>query len=160
MSSNIFQVFSANPAASLLNTDLMYLGRSPYTAADDFAITWLSIKNSILAQLPIVTFTSVTGATQILAPNKGYIANYSTGILNFTLPATITAGSTIRIIGAQQGWKINQLIGQQINIQGLSSTLGAAGFVSSNLPTDCIELICTADNSFFTGIPVGNLNIF
>jgi len=160
MSSNIFQVFTANPASSAINTDLLYLGRSPYTAADDYAITWQQLKNSIIAQLPVIVYTPVTTATQVMIGNKAYIANYSGGILNFTLPTSILAGETITIIGAINGWKINQNIGQQINIQGLSSTLGTTGYLQSTLPTDCVQLICTTDNSFFTGIPVGNLDIF
>ena len=160
MSSNILQIFTANPAATMNNTDLMYLGRSPYSATDDFAISWQVLKQSIINQVPVVVYSSVTTSTQTMAANKGYIANYSTGILDFTLPTTILAGETITIIGAQQGWKVTQNIGQQINIQGLSSTLGATGYISSNLPTDCITLICTTDNSFFTGIPAGNITIF
>jgi len=160
MSSNIFQIFTTNPAIGMFNTDLLYLGRSPYAPSDDFAITWQSMKDSILKQLPINVSVNVTTATQTMVANRIYIANYATGILNFTLPLNINVGEVITIIGAKQGWKINQNIGQQINIQGLSSTLGGTGYVQSNLPTDCIQLICTTDNSFFTGIPVGNLDIF
>lgn len=160
MSSNILQIFTTNPAASLQNTDLLYLGRSPFSDTDDYAVTWQNLKNSIVAQLPVITYISITTATQTLAINKGYIANYTSGVLNFTLPSTITAGDTITIIGAQQGWKINQNSGQQINIQGSSSTLGVSGYISSILPTDCVQLICTTSNSLFTAIPTGNLTIF
>lgn len=40
MSKNIQQVYTANPIASNLSTDLMYFGRSPYAAVDDTAMTY------------------------------------------------------------------------------------------------------------------------
>ena len=47
MSRNIDQIYIDNPATSMVTSDLLYLGRSPFDAGDDFAITWADMRNSI-----------------------------------------------------------------------------------------------------------------
>lgn len=47
MSKNINQIFTANPASSMQNTDLLYLGRSPYGATNDMAITYANLISSL-----------------------------------------------------------------------------------------------------------------
>ncbi len=47
MSKNIDQIFIANPASSMQTSDLLYLGRSPYGATDDFAITFANFSGSL-----------------------------------------------------------------------------------------------------------------
>ena len=47
MSQNILQIFTNNPASSMVSTDLLYLGRSPYDTTDDFAITFANFVASI-----------------------------------------------------------------------------------------------------------------
>lgn len=159
MSSNIFQIFTANPSSSLINTDLLYLGKRPWDATDDSAISWENVKNTIISQLPIILTESITTATQALSPNRVYIANYSTGNLTFTLPVNIEVGQTITIIGALNGWRINQNANQQINLQSSSTTLGATGYIESNLPTDCVTLVCVQSDLVFTALSVGNITI-
>jgi hypothetical protein len=48
MSENIHQIFIANPAVSLQDTDLMYLGRSPYGVGNDMAVQFSVIKSLFL----------------------------------------------------------------------------------------------------------------
>lgn len=60
MSSNIQQIFVANPAVAMLSNDLLYLGRSPYGASDDFAITFANMRASILAS-PTITGNAILG---------------------------------------------------------------------------------------------------
>jgi len=43
MSANINQIFLANPTTTFNANDIMYLGRSPYGASDDFAFTYSSL---------------------------------------------------------------------------------------------------------------------
>ena len=52
MSQNIQQIFVANPASSMVSTDLLYLGRSPYGPTDDFAITFANFVASIGTATP------------------------------------------------------------------------------------------------------------
>lgn len=44
MSSNINQIFTANPITSNADTDLIYIGQSPYGSSDDAAINYASFK--------------------------------------------------------------------------------------------------------------------
>lgn len=44
MSSNINQIYIANPVTTNLDTDLIYVGRSPYAATDDAAIDFADFK--------------------------------------------------------------------------------------------------------------------
>lgn len=45
MSANIEQIYVNNPAASIQDTDLIYLGRSPYGLTNDMAALGLTFKN-------------------------------------------------------------------------------------------------------------------
>ena len=47
MSKNINQIFISNPASSMQDDDLMYLGRSPYGLTNDMAILWSDIIASL-----------------------------------------------------------------------------------------------------------------
>ncbi len=49
MSQTLDQIFTANPAASMNLTDLLYLVRSPYTPGTDFGITFNNFQLSITA---------------------------------------------------------------------------------------------------------------
>lgn len=66
MSQNIAQLYIANPASSMISTDLLYLGRSPYGATMDFAITWNNMQLSIASVGTITTGAwngTIIGAT-------------------------------------------------------------------------------------------------
>lgn len=91
-------------------------------------------------------WTDVTGATQALAVNNGYIANRGAGNVAFTLPASSAIGDTIYIVGRQNGWSVAQGAGQQIFVSGSGSTIGVGGSISSTNAHDCITLVCTVAN--------------
>lgn len=77
MSKNINQIFIANPTATFVATDLMYLGRSPYGATDDFAFQYSSL-------IPITT--------------KGDLFTFSTG--NARLAVAVGNGKILQVNSA------------------------------------------------------------
>lgn len=90
MSQNISQIYTNNPAVAMQSSDLLYLGRSPYNAGDDFAITWNNMQNSISG---LGTITSGTWNGAIINPIYG-----GTGINNGT--STITLDGSFSMAGA------------------------------------------------------------
>lgn len=78
-----------------------------------------------------LTWTVVTGTTQSMAVNNGYIAN-NAGVVTATLPATSAVGDVVAITGINNatGWKIAQNAGNQIFFGTSSTTAGAGGVLT------------------------------
>lgn len=87
-------------------------------------------------------WTDVTGATQTLAINNGYVTDRSGGV-TYTLPATAAEGDMIWVAGKLGAWTISQNANQQILIGSASSTIGVSGSVASTNVGDCVLLLCT-----------------
>lgn len=112
MSKNIKQVYDTNPAVSFNNTDLFYLGQSPYGAGDDAACLYSTLAaqfaptagSASITTLGTVT-TGVWNATPISLAygglNAALIASdggifYSTATAAAMLAGTATAGQILR----------------------------------------------------------------
>lgn len=107
-----------------------------------------------------LTFNNVTGTTQAMAVNNGYIAN-NASLVTFTLPSTATIGQIVQVVGAGAGgWTIAQNSGQVMHFGNINSTSGVGGSLSSSNQYDGIQLICTATNTDWTctGVFQGNPN--
>ncbi len=87
-------------------------------------------------------WTDVTGATQALAVNSGYVTDRGGGVA-YTLPATATEGDMIWIAGKLGLWTVAQNALQQILIGSSSSTIGITGSVAATNVGDCMLLLCT-----------------
>jgi len=87
-------------------------------------------------------WTDVTGATQALAVNNGYVTNRGGGVA-YTLPATATEGDMIWIAGSLGSWTVAQNANQQILVGSASSTVGIAGSIASTNVGDCVLLLAT-----------------
>ena len=86
----------------------------------------------------------VTGASQAMLSNNGYIAN-NAGVVTLSLPATSNVGDEIDIIGkGAGGWLVQCGAGQTI-VVGSAST-SAAGSVASTNRHDSFYMICTVAN--------------
>lgn len=108
-----------------------------------------------------IGWTEVTGTTQAMAADNGYVANNG-ALVVFTLPATAAFGTVINLVGkGAGGWQIDQNASQNIQVGSVSSTVGAGGSVASTNRYDSIELLCTTANTTWTvlGGPQGNLTI-
>jgi hypothetical protein len=95
------------------------------------------------------TWTEVTGVSQAMAANNGYITN-NPALVTLTLPATAALGTTISIAGkGAGGWKIAQNAGQEIFFGSSATTIGVTGYLQSTQQFDSIELLCiTADTQW------------
>lgn len=103
---------------------------------------------------------NVTGATQTLAGNNGYVTNNAGGTVAYTLPAVSAIGDQINIVGSLNGWNIIQGAAQSITLDGVTSTVGAGGSFASTNAGDGLIMICTAANTTWSLISaVGNLTI-
>lgn len=94
-------------------------------------------------------WVEVTGTSQAMAINTGYIAN-NAGLVTLTLPSTAAVGDIVRVTGkGAGGWRMAQNAGQSINFGSLTTTTGAGGRLDSNNDYDSVELVCiTADTVF------------
>jgi hypothetical protein len=87
------------------------------------------------------TWTDVTGATQTLVAENGYVTDRGGGV-TYTLPASGTLGDEIQIVGKLGLATITPNANQQILIGSASGTVGATGTAVANNVGDCITLIC------------------
>jgi hypothetical protein len=95
------------------------------------------------------TWTEVTGTSQTMAANNGYITN-NPALVTLTLPTTAALGTTLSIAGkGAGGWKIAQNAGQEIFFGSSATTIGVTGYLQSTQQFDSIELLCiTADTQW------------
>ena len=106
-------------------------------------------------------WTEVTGTTQSMSVNSGYISN-NPAVVTLTLPATAALGTTLSIAGkGAGGWKIAQNAGQQIFFGSSSTTSGVTGYLQSTQQYDSIELLCITANTQWTVItgPQGAITV-
>lgn len=94
----------------------------------------------------------------LMSSNIGYIAN-SGSLITLTLPVTAAVGDIIRITGkGVGGWTIAQNVGQFIQFGSVATTTGVGGSLSSNDPSDSVELVCvTTDTEWLVLSSVGTL---
>jgi hypothetical protein len=107
-----------------------------------------------------MTWNNVTGTTQSMLADNGYIAN-NASLITFTLPATCAIGKTMRIGGnGAGGWRIAQNSGQIIHVGDTDTTTGVSGQLNSTHRRDAVELLCVVANTEFVVISsVGTLDV-
>ncbi len=123
--------------------------------------TGSTITISATASSGIYPFTNVTGPTQAMAVNTGYVSNNGATLVTFTLPATAAVGAIVSVQGAGSGlFTIAQNSGQTINFNAVASTTGVGGSVNSTSQFDSIYLMCiTANTTWAVNQSVGNFNV-
>ncbi len=87
-------------------------------------------------------WTDVTGATQALSVQNGYVTDRGAGV-TYTLPATATFGDVIKIDGKLGITTIAQNANQAIRVSSSLSTTGVGGSVVGTNVGDCMTLRCT-----------------
>lgn len=93
------------------------------------------------------SWTEVTGTTQAISVNNGYIANNS-GLVTLTLPATANVGDTFSVQGKGAGlYSIAQNASQIIHFGSSPTTVGAGGSLTATNQFDSIEIICITANT-------------
>jgi hypothetical protein len=134
------------------------------TAAVLTAGTGISIANAggsiTISSIDVAaSWTVVTGTTQAMAVNSGYISN-NAGLVTLTLPSTAAVGSIIQMQGlGAGGWQIAQNASQLIHIGSSVTTTGTSGFLASTNQYDSLTLLCVVANTTFCvlGGPQGNI---
>ena len=90
-------------------------------------------------------WVSVTGTTQAIAVNTGYIADNAAQVV-FTLPATAAIGDTFYITGdgtaGTAGWQLKQNANQRVFFGSTSTTIGTGGSLTSTNQLDSIRAVC------------------
>ncbi len=115
MSQNIDQIFTNNPASSMLSTDLLYLGRSPYNATDDYAILFSNFQTSITALgqnvgannfVPGYTTTATAAGTTTLTAASNYLQFFTgstTQTVVLPVTSTLALGLSYEIVNLSSG---------------------------------------------------------
>lgn len=106
-----------------------------------------------------IGWTEVTGTTQLIVADNGYVAN-NAGLVTFTMPATAAFGTVISIMGkGAGGWLIQGVAAQIIHVGSVATS--AAGSVASTNRYDSIDLVCITANSEWACLsgPQGTLTI-
>jgi hypothetical protein len=107
-----------------------------------------------------ITWNEVTGTTQSMSVDNGYIAN-NASLVTLTLPTTAAVGKIVRITGkGAGGWKIAQNASGIIHFGNLDTTTGTGGYLQSSDRRDSIELICVVANNEWNVISsIGNITV-
>jgi hypothetical protein len=107
-----------------------------------------------------LTWTVITGASQTMAVNNGYIANRA-GTVAFTLPTTSAVGDVVAVTGINTatGWSIGYTTNQQIFFGTSSATLTTGTLASVNI-RDTVYLVCVVANLSWNVISsIGNITV-
>lgn len=107
------------------------------------------------------SWTTVSGSTQAMAAENGYIAANGT-LTTFTLPPTAVVGDTFVVTGnaVATGWKIAQNASQKIYIGTTVTTTGTGGSLQSTQIRDTVTIVCVATNTDFQVMSMmGNITI-
>ena len=125
-------------------------GATP-TAATLTAGTGISINNGAgsitISSSGATLWTEVTGTSQSMAVNNGYIAN-NAALVTCTLPVTAAIGEFIIVNGKGAGlFKIGQNASQVIRTGTTDTTTGTGGSLTATNRYDCITLRCITANT-------------
>jgi hypothetical protein len=97
-----------------------------------------------------LTWTEVTGTSQTMVSQNGYIAN-NASLVTLTLPTTALLGDVIIVIGkGAGGWTIAQNASQSIVSGDVSTTVGTGGSYAGVLRYNSVVLRCTTANTTWT----------
>ncbi len=179
---NIKQVYDANPATTLQNTDLMYLGRNPYDTSDDFAILWSNIlaatnagadgRIALLNSANVVTHANSTlvltnplADLQVITLNNADTVKlpdlsaqtppWNGRSIRFKNAGTLGSDSAFKIVAHDGSTIVYQQveIGQTVDISVKDDT-SVNGFVSNLIPNGYITRRIINGGNLGTDIPL------
>lgn len=123
-------------------------------------VTILNAANSITisASGSGLSWTNVTGTSQAISPDNGYVSNNGS-LVTLTLPSTAAFGSVIQVTGlGAGGWQIAQNASQSINYGSVVTTTGTGGYLASSNKCDGVTLVCVVANTTWNVVDfVGNI---
>lgn len=145
----------------LIGTTASAPSSAALTAGTGVSITSASGAITINATGGALSWTVVTGTSQTVAVNNGYIAN-NASLITFTMPTTSAVGDIVEISGMNTdlGWKIAQSASQQIFYGISSTTVGTGGSLASTKTRDSVKLVCIVANLTWNVLSsVGNITV-
>lgn len=154
-SATIFTNATGVPAWTASMTDGQLLigntGNSPtlstLTAGAGIAITNAGGSITISAGGAGYNWTEVTGTSQAMSVNSGYIANNAL-LVTLTLPSTAAVGNSVIVQGKGAGlFAIAQNSGQTIHFGNVNTTTGILGSITATNQYDSLEIICITANT-------------
>lgn len=157
---------SGVPSISALSAGQVFIGTTgaaptAATLTQGNGITITSASGSItIASTGTVAWTDVTGTSQTMAVNAGYIAD-NASLVTLTLPTTAAQGTVIEVAGnGAGGWTIAQNANQNIKIGSSTTTTGVGGSLASTNQYDGVTLLCTvANTTWVVRSMIGNLTV-
>lgn len=107
-----------------------------------------------------ISFTTVTGTSQSMSVNSGYVAN-NAALVTLTLPSTAAVGDVVKVFGlGAGGWSVAQNASQLIRFGNQVTTTGTGGSLSSGNQYDTLVLVCIVTNTTWSVESVqGNLTV-
>lgn len=104
-------------------------------------------------------WTDVTGTSQAMSINNGYVAD-NASLVTLTLPTTAAIGDTVIVVGkGAGGWKITYTTSQQIQVGSSASTVTTGNIASIN-QWDSVTLTCVTANNIWAARAVqGNITV-
>src|SRR5580704_5248522 len=137
MSQNILQIFTNNPASSMVSTDLLYLGRSPYDTSDDFAITFANFVASIGTATPTAS-TIPRWDANINLSASGYIPGFAT--------TATAAGTTTLVVGSKQIQEFTGVTTQTVVMPDVTTLVAGKGFQIINNSSGVVTVNSSGSN--------------
>lgn len=131
------------------------------TAGAGITITNASNSITIASTGGGFTWTDVTGATQTIVAQNGYITDRGGGV-TYTLPASGALGDVFIITGKLGLWTLAQNANQQVLLGSASSTVGVGGSLAATNLGDSITVVCTtsgASTVWRVYTSVGNITV-
>lgn len=142
---------TTDPIALSVGTDAFVLTANSGTAS---GLEWAAASGGG------ITWNEITGTSENMAVNNGYIAN-NAGLVTLTLPTTAAVGSVVEVVGyGAGGWLIAQNASEIIHFQSSDTTTGVGGSLASTVRYDSVALVCTvANNEWVVKSSMGNITI-
>lgn len=138
--------------------DVTDTAQAPSGTTKKYTVTQLA--SYIASSVGGITFSTVSGTSQTLVTNHGYITS-NVALTTFTLPTTAAIGDLFQIIGiGSGGYRIAQNVGQSIHIGSSTTTPGNLGYLQSTNRYDQITIRCSVANTEFSVVSViGNITV-
>lgn len=136
------------------------LGTVDITAGSGIAITPGANSITISATAAAFGWTEVTGTSQSLAVQNGYVTNNGS-LVTLTMPTSAAIGDIIEVVGkGAGGWTVVYTTGQSIKFGNIATTTTTGSLASTNA-NDSIKLVCTTASGsapiFTVTSSVGNI---
>lgn len=132
-------------------------------SSPDNTITFATPADGQMTATAVFPVWQVITSSQVAARSQGYIINHASGPITLTLPASPSVGDSFSVVDIGGGtFVIAQLLGQDIQLGELNTTVGPAGNLTSKKKGDSLEVICWASGPGSSWVAIdatGNISV-